>query len=87
MSTEELVREKTADTGTVVVTELACTVCGHRWIPRTPNPKTCPRCKHFDWREKDWEVRPRGRKRKATGGVKNVRKKQPSAIDLFKKSR
>lgn len=21
--------------------------CGHRWIPRTENPLTCPRCKCY----------------------------------------
>lgn len=29
---------------------LHCIKCGHSWLPRTTAlPKTCPRCKNFNW--------------------------------------
>ena len=40
----------------VVVTEMECMQCGYHWVPRVPNPKVCPRCKHYNWRKSPWEV-------------------------------
>ena len=31
------------------VTRLTCKQCGHKWIPRTEDPKICPRCMSRDW--------------------------------------
>ena len=28
-----------------------CSICGYKWTPRVMQPKTCPECKHRDWRE------------------------------------
>ena len=30
---------------------LRCVGCGHKWESRKPNPKCCPRCKRYDWKE------------------------------------
>lgn len=30
--------------------ELRCAKCGHAWVPRTEQPKACPRCKARRWR-------------------------------------
>jgi len=32
--------------------ELRCARCGHAWVPRAGPPKSCPRCKRYDWKEK-----------------------------------
>ena len=29
-----------------------CEKCEYEWIPRMKDPKTCPRCKSYDWKEK-----------------------------------
>ena len=29
-----------------------CLKCGYEWAIRTLNPKQCPRCKRYDWKEK-----------------------------------
>jgi hypothetical protein len=29
---------------------LKCPYCFHEWIPRTPEPKRCPRCQNVIWR-------------------------------------
>lgn len=26
-------------------------ICGHKWIPRVPNPKLCPDCKSKHWKD------------------------------------
>ena len=26
-----------------------CRVCGHTWVSQVFRPKTCPRCKSYDW--------------------------------------
>lgn len=26
-----------------------CRRCGHKWVPSVPQPKTCPRCKSYEW--------------------------------------
>ena len=31
---------------------LLCHRCQHRWVPRTNNPKLCPKCKSSYWRTK-----------------------------------
>jgi hypothetical protein len=28
-----------------------CRICGYRWEPRRKEPKACPRCKRYDWKE------------------------------------
>ena len=28
---------------------LKCKFCGHTWIPKTENPKECPKCKRYDY--------------------------------------
>lgn len=28
----------------VTITECECKRCGYRWMPRTAEPKVCPRC-------------------------------------------
>ena len=36
--------------------ELYCKVCGHKWTRRVDRlPQTCPRCKHYNWRETSWD--------------------------------
>ncbi len=36
----------------LILHSLHCVKCGHTWIPRTATlPKTCPRCKNFNWKE------------------------------------
>lgn len=35
----------------VTIVKFTCKVCGHIWIPRKPDPKVCPHCKSFEWRE------------------------------------
>lgn len=32
---------------------LTCRGCGHTWEPRVAEPQCCPRCKRYDWREKE----------------------------------
>ncbi|MBA7662844.1 hypothetical protein ES703_70877 [subsurface metagenome] len=32
-----------------------CKRCGHKWIPRVPNPQRCPKCLSYDW-DKEEEV-------------------------------
>jgi predicted Zn-ribbon and HTH transcriptional regulator len=35
---------------TILVRELDCKRCGHKWYPRRPKaPKVCPECKRDDW--------------------------------------
>ncbi len=29
--------------------ELICKRCGHKWIPRVPKPRRCPKCLAYDW--------------------------------------
>lgn len=29
-----------------------CLRCSHTWIPRITNPKKCPKCGSYEWREK-----------------------------------
>jgi len=29
--------------------EIECRYCGYKWIPRAEKPKTCPRCKRYDY--------------------------------------
>ena len=31
--------------------KLLCRKCGHEWLPRTPQPKKCPRCSSYKWEE------------------------------------
>lgn len=31
--------------------EKVCKKCGHKWVPRTDNPKSCPGCKSYNWDE------------------------------------
>jgi len=33
--------------------ENKCKLCGHEWDSRKENPKSCPRCKRYDWRSKE----------------------------------
>jgi hypothetical protein len=28
-----------------------CRICGYQWEPRGKEPKACPRCKRYDWKE------------------------------------
>ena len=39
----------------VMIKELKCprVECGHKWIPRTRDPMTCPRCKTYLDKKKD----------------------------------
>lgn len=30
--------------------ELHCLRCNYSWVPRTENPRRCPRCKSYQWR-------------------------------------
>jgi len=33
----------------VKITRLKCKRCGHRWVPRIPNPAVCPKCHSPHW--------------------------------------
>ena len=34
--------------------KLNCKKCKHEWVPRSEvKPKVCPKCKSYDWEEKD----------------------------------
>ncbi len=33
--------------------EKICKLCKHKWISRKKNPVQCPRCKRYDWEEKE----------------------------------
>jgi hypothetical protein len=33
------------------MTMVECKVCGHKWIPRTDKPLSCPNCKNRKWNE------------------------------------
>jgi len=34
----------------IMITELKCKRCGHRWYPRTTTiPEVCPKCKNPYW--------------------------------------
>lgn len=28
---------------------IACQLCGYKWLSRIKSPKTCPRCKRYDY--------------------------------------
>lgn len=28
-----------------------CKLCGYEWKGREDNPKACPKCKRYDWKE------------------------------------
>lgn len=30
-----------------------CTQCGYQWKGLVDNPKQCPRCKRYDWKEEN----------------------------------
>ena len=30
-----------------------CIKCGNEWIPRIEDPKRCPKCKTYDWKQKE----------------------------------
>ena len=34
-----------------------CSKCKHEWLSRVEDPKQCPRCKRYDWKEKKKEVK------------------------------
>ncbi len=33
----------------VDIITLTCKRCGHKWVPRIPDPRICPGCKHYKW--------------------------------------
>ena len=33
-----------------------CSRCNHEWISRRDTPIQCPRCKSYNWQEKEREV-------------------------------
>ena len=33
--------------------EFICSKCQHKWKGRLKNPKQCPRCKRYDWKQED----------------------------------
>lgn len=33
----------------VELTKFKCRQCSHEWIPRTPDPELCPKCKSRRW--------------------------------------
>jgi len=30
-----------------------CKQCGYEWKSRVENPSSCPKCKRYDWNEKE----------------------------------
>ena len=32
-----------------MVTKIKCKLCGHRWLARVEDPRSCPNCKRYDW--------------------------------------
>jgi len=38
--------------------ELECKRCGHKWIPRVPNPRRCPKCLRYDWNDEEEKAGP-----------------------------
>lgn len=30
-----------------------CTLCKYEWVSRVESPKTCPKCKRYDWKAKE----------------------------------
>jgi len=39
-------RTKTEFESDVLLSEMKCSYCSHKWIPRVMKPKVCPNCKH-----------------------------------------
>ena len=35
----------------LILPQLVCKRCGHKWTPRVPNPKRCPKCLRYGWDE------------------------------------
>ncbi len=35
---------------------MKCLLCGYEWEARKELPKTCPRCKRYDWNKKKGDV-------------------------------
>jgi predicted Zn-ribbon and HTH transcriptional regulator len=33
--------------------KVKCKVCGYEWTPRAKDPKQCPKCKRYDWKEEE----------------------------------
>jgi len=33
-----------------------CLRCNHQWVPKTDDPKICPRCKSIHWNDKDYKL-------------------------------
>lgn len=31
--------------------ECKCNQCGYKWETRVKEPKACPKCKRYDWKE------------------------------------
>lgn len=44
-------KRQSADTEPIFVEQLHCTRCGHSWDKRTTEPKKCPRCGSYKWKE------------------------------------
>ena len=42
-----------------------CLKCGHKWVPRTSDPKQCPGCQNRNWKK------PKKKKEKNDGVVQN----------------
>ena len=30
---------------------LVCQRCGYQWVSRVDEPRACPRCKRYDWKQ------------------------------------
>lgn len=48
-----------------------CLDCGHEWLCRVANPKSCPHCKSYDWNIK----------RNLNGGKNGSKKKNKKIVE------
>jgi predicted Zn-ribbon and HTH transcriptional regulator len=42
----------------VILPELVCKRCGHKWLPRIRDPVLCPKCKSARWKEPKEKAKP-----------------------------
>ena len=43
------ISKETARMVNVEIPQLTCLRCGHKWVPRIPDPRICPKCGSYRW--------------------------------------